>query len=158
MLSQLAPPSVFVVRIFEGIGIGVLIVLAGLGLIFFRREVISRSGGTIDMNMRLSTFVAGRGWAPGVGRFAGDELRWYRVFSLGLRPRRVLSRDQLVVKERRPPEGAERLAMPTGWVVVRCIGRAGSARTDVELALAESALTGFLSWLESAPPGALRHG
>ena len=27
----------------------------------------------------------------------------------------------------------------------------------VELALAESALTGFLSWLESAPPGARRH-
>ena len=143
-------------RIFEVIGIGVLILLAILLLIYARRWLISRSGGTIHMNLRLSTFVPGRGWAPGVGRFIGDELRWYRVFSLGLRPRRVLSRHTLVVEERRKPDGAEKLAMPDGWVVVRVGGKAGSAVTPVELALAESALTGFLSWLESAPPGALR--
>jgi hypothetical protein len=139
-------------RVFEVIGIGVLVVLVGLVALFTRREVISRRGGTIDMNMRLSTFVPERGWAPGLGRFTGDELRWYRLFSFGLRPRRVLSRTGLKVEERRPPAGAERLAMPEGWVVVRCSGR-GAA---VELALAESALMGFLSWLESAPPGALR--
>ena len=70
----------------------------------------------------------------------------------------MLVRHGLVVEGRRPPEGAERLAMPEGWVVVRCRGN-GRRRSacPVELALAESALTGFLSWLESAPPGALRH-
>jgi hypothetical protein len=136
--------------ILEVIGIGILAVLAGLCVIFLRREVISHAGGTIDMNMRLSTLVPERGWAPGLGRFAGDELRWYRVFSLGLRPRRVLRRHSLVVEGRRQPEGAERVAMPPGWVVVRCTGPAAGS---VELALAESALTGFLSWLESAPPG-----
>ena len=104
---------------------------------------------------KLTKFVAGRGWAPGVGRFIGDELRWYRLFSFGVRPRRVLMRDGLVVEERRRPEGPEKLAMPEGWVVVRCRGRATS-NGPVELALAESALTGFLSWLESAPPGAIR--
>jgi hypothetical protein len=136
--------------ILEVVGIGILIVLAGLFVMFVRREVISRAGGTIDMNMRLSTLVPERGWAPGLGRFAGDELRWYRVFSFGVRPRRVLRRHSLVIEGRRPPEGAERVAMPPGWVVLRCTGpTAGS----VELALAESALTGFLSWLESAPPG-----
>jgi hypothetical protein len=92
-----------------------------------------------------------------VGRFIGDELRWYRMFSLGLRPRRVLVRHGLVVEGRRKPEGAEKLAMPEGWVVVRCRGKANTGGGRVELALAESALTGFLSWLESAPPGALRH-
>jgi hypothetical protein len=144
-------------RIFEVIGIGVLILLAALLAIYARREIISRAGGTIHMNLRLSTYVAGRGWAPGVGRFIGDELRWYRMFSLGLRPRKVLVRHALKVEERRKPEGAEKLAMPEGWVVVRCIGRnGGNTGTAVELALAESALTGFLSWLESAPPGALR--
>jgi hypothetical protein len=142
-------------RIFEVVSIGVLIVLLSLGLIFLRREVISRRGGTIEMNMRLSNFMPGRGWAPGLGRFAGDELRWYRVFSFGLRPRRVLTRHSLRVEGRRAPEGAERLAMPDGWVVVRCVGRAGATTVAVELALAESALTGFLSWLEAAPPGAL---
>jgi Protein of unknown function (DUF2550) len=140
-------------RFFEGVGVGVLIVLCGLLAIFLRREWISRSGGTIDMNMRLSTFVPGRGWAPGVGRFSGDELRWYRVFSFGVRPRRILVRHGLVVEDRRSPEGPERLSMPPGWVVVRCRGR---AKGSVEIALAETAYHGFQSWLESAPPGALR--
>ena len=136
-------------KIFEVVGLGVLIVLLSLVAVFIRREVISRAGGTIDMNMRLSTFAAERGWAPGLGRFVGDELQWYRVFSFGYRPRRVLARYGLVVEGRRPPEGAERLSMPEGWVVVRC--RVGGV--PVEMALAEPALRGFLSWLESAPPG-----
>jgi hypothetical protein len=46
----------------------------------------------------------------------------------------------------------EKLAMPPGWVVVRCAGPGAV----IELALAEPALMGLLSWLESAPPGALR--
>lgn len=144
-------------RIFEVIGFGVLIVVFGLGLIFLRREVISRAGGTIDMNLRLSTFVPGRGWSPGLGRFVGEQLRWYRMFSFALRPRRVLIRHGLIVEDRRLPEGPERLSMPHGWVIVRCVGRVGTSSVEVELAMAESALTGFLSWLESAPPGALRH-
>ena len=41
--------------------------------------------------------------------------------------------------------------MADDWVIVRCNG-AGEA---VDVALAESTLTGFLSWLEAAPPGAL---
>jgi Protein of unknown function (DUF2550) len=143
-------------RFFEVVGVGVLLVLCGLLLIFVRREWISRAGGTIDMNMRLSTFVPGRGWAPGLGRFSGDELRWYRVFSFGLRPRRVLVRHGLVVEDRRAPEGQERLAMPAGWVVVRCRGRFSGRSEPVEIALAETAYHGFQSWLESAPPGALR--
>jgi hypothetical protein len=143
------------VRILEAIGIGALILLVGLMAIYARRGFISRAGGTIHMNLRLSTFVTGRGWAPGVARFIGDELRWYRLFSFGLRPRRVLSRQSLVIEERRRPEGPEKLSMPDGWVVVRVRGRSVGA-PPIELALAEAALTGFLSWLESAPPGALR--
>jgi hypothetical protein len=146
--------------ILEVVGIGILTVLFGLAAIFVRREIISYSGGTIDMNMRLSTLVPERGWAPGLGRFSGDELRWYRMFSFGVRPRRVLTRNTLVVESRRAPEGEERVAMPSGWVVVRCksaiAGSNGTTAGSVELALAESTLTGFLSWIESAPPGARR--
>jgi hypothetical protein len=144
-------------RIVEAIVIAVLILLVGLMVLYARREIISRGGGTIEMSMRLSTLVPGRGWAPGLGRFTSDELRWYRVFSLAPRPRRVLVRRELVVAERRRPDGTELLAMPDGWVVVRCRGRSTAGQDNaVELALAESALTGFLSWLESAPPGAVR--
>lgn len=149
-------------RYLEAVGVALLILLVGLILVFTRREVIARRRGTIGMSMRLSTYVPGRGWAPGLCQFTGDELRWYRLFSLSIRPRRVLGRHNLKVEERRSPEGPERISMPEGWVVLRCTaGRRRSAysRRDpsepVELALAESAVSGFLSWIESAPPRAL---
>ena len=143
-------------EILEVFGLVILLVLVGLAAVYFRRQFISRRGGTIDMNLRLSTFVPGRGWSAGLGRFVGEQLRWYRMFSFGFRPRRILRRSGLRVSDRRIPEGPERLAMSDGWIIVRCIGRDGSSSVEVELAMAESALTGFLSWIESAPPGALR--
>lgn len=136
-------------RIIEWIGIGVLILVCALGTLFVRREIITRRGGTIELSLRLSTMVPGRGWSPGIGRFEGDELRWYRVFSLALRPRRVLSRRSLAVQSRRAPDASERLVLPDHWVILRCNTR----RAIVEIAMAESTLTGFLSWMEAAPPG-----
>jgi hypothetical protein len=138
-------------RILEGFGIGVLIVLLALGLLYARRELIAYGGGTIDLNLRLYSRLPGRGWSPGVARFAGDELRWYRLFSLAPRPRRVLSRRDLHIQSRRAPETAERYAMPPGWVVITCTHRAA----PVEIAMAETTLFGFLSWMEAAPPGAV---
>jgi hypothetical protein len=139
------------IKIIEYLGIGVFILLCTLGVLFLRREIIARGRGTIEMSIRLSTLMAGRGWSSGVARFAGDQMRWYRVFSLAIRPRRTLSRRALAVEERRAPSGAERLVLPANWVVLRCT----SARTSVEIAMAETTLTGFLSWLEAAPPGAV---
>jgi hypothetical protein len=136
-------------RILEWIAIGVFVLLAALAVLFLRRGVIARGAGTIELSWRLSTMVDGRGWSPGLGRFAGDQLRWYRMFSLSIRPRRVLSRRTLVVETRRAPDGPERMALAPDWVIVRCTS--GSAL--IEIAMAESTLTGFLSWIEAVPPG-----
>jgi len=136
-------------RIFEGVAVAILALVALLGLLFLRRSMIARGGGTIELSLRLSTRLPGRGWSPGLGRFIDDELRWYRLFSFAFRPRRSLSRRALAVEARRRPEGSERLALPAGWVIVRCTSREGS----VEIAMAESTLMGFLSWVEAAPPG-----
>ncbi|HET6214729.1 MAG TPA: DUF2550 domain-containing protein [Micromonosporaceae bacterium] len=130
------------------VGIGVTAALGVMVGFFVRRQFISRGGGTIEASLRLSTMVNGRGWAPGFARFDGDVLRWYRMFSLAARPRKVLPRKGLAVESRRSPDGAERLVLPDGWVVLRCV----SQRAPVEIAMAESTVTGFLSWLESAPP------
>jgi hypothetical protein len=138
-------------RAIEALGVGILILLAALLVVFVRRELIVRGGGTIDMSLRLNTRLPQRGWAPGLGRFVGDELRWYRVFSFGLRPRRILSRNGLTVASRRSPLGEEKLALADDWIIVRC-DRPGA---PVDIAFAESTLAGFLSWLEAAPPGAL---
>jgi hypothetical protein len=138
------------VGVLQWIGIVVLLLVAALALLFFRRAAITRGGGTIDVSIRLTTLVSGRGWAHGLARFAGDELRWYRVFSFSPRPRRVLRRRDIAVQGRRQPDGVERLTMPADWVVVRCADR----RSSVEMAMACTTLTGFLSWIEAAPPGA----
>jgi Protein of unknown function (DUF2550) len=136
-------------EIVEWIGLGVFALLLLLCAIFLRREVISRRGGTIEVSLRLSEAVAGRGWSPGIARFVGDEMRWYRVFSLAPRPRRKLSRLRLSVQERRAPGPQERLVLPDDWVIVRC----STGREPVEIAMARTTLTGFLSWLEAGSPG-----
>jgi Protein of unknown function (DUF2550) len=115
-----------------------------------RRRWLQAAGGTVELSLRLKQPANGRGWVNGVGRFVDDELRWYRVFSLSPRPRRVLSRRTLEVVQRRPPSGAEHLALMEGAVVMEC--RVGDR--PVELAMQPSAVTGFLAWLESRPPGA----
>jgi hypothetical protein len=138
-------------EIVEGIGIGVVVILGALLILFGRRALVTRSGGIIRLSVRVSTMLDGRGWSPGFGRFAGDELRWYRMFSFAIRPKRVLSRKGLAVERRRLPEGQERLSMPADWVILRCT----SHHAPVEIAMARSTVTGFLSWLEAAPPGAV---
>ncbi|MBQ0979163.1 DUF2550 domain-containing protein [Micromonospora zamorensis] len=138
-------------EIVEGFGIGVVVILGALFILFVRRALVTRSGGIIRLSVRVSTMLDGRGWSPGFGRFADDELRWYRMFSFAIRPKRVLSRKGLAVERRRLPEGQERLSMPADWVILRCT----SHHAPVEIAMARSTVTGFLSWLEAAPPGAV---
>ncbi|GAA3768387.1 DUF2550 domain-containing protein [Micromonospora maritima] len=138
-------------EIVEGIGIGVAVIVVALLVLFVRRALFTRSGGIIRLSVRVTTVLDGRGWSPGFGRFVGDELRWYRMFSFALRPKRVLSRKGLAVERRRLPEGQERFSMPSDWVILRCT----SHHAPVEIAMARSTVTGFLSWLEAAPPGAV---
>jgi hypothetical protein len=136
--------------VYAWIGLVVLAAIAVVAGIFIRRELIARRG-SIEASIRLYTLVSGRGWAPGLARFAGSELRWYRLFSLAPWPRQVLQRERMAVQGRRLPEGPERLVLPEGWVILLCT----AARGPVEIAMPESTVTGFLSWLEAAPPGAV---
>ncbi|WDZ85009.1 DUF2550 domain-containing protein [Micromonospora cathayae] len=137
-------------EIVEGIGIGIAVLIAAVFVLFLRRALVTRTGG-IRLNVRVTTLLDGRGWSPGFGRFSGDELRWYRMFSFAIRPKRVLSRETLLVRRRRLPEGQERFSMPADWVILSCT----SQQTPIEIAMAKSTVTGFLSWLEAAPPGAV---
>jgi Protein of unknown function (DUF2550) len=137
------------VLVVEIIGIGALLLLFFVVALFVRRAVVARAGGTIRLSLRVSTMRDGRGWSPGYARFVGDDLRWYRMFSFAIRPKRVLSRRDLAVESRRLPEGQERLSMPADWVILRCTHHGA----PVEIAMARSTVTGFSSWLESSPPG-----
>jgi hypothetical protein len=134
--------------IIEWIAVGLILLLLLLVLLFARRAYYARAGGTIRCDLRVTTLLDGRGWSPGFARFVGAEMRWYRLFSFAIRPKRVLSRSGLAVESRRLPEGQERRAMPADWIILRCVGH----QAPVEIAMARSTVTGFSSWIEAGPP------
>jgi hypothetical protein len=130
---------------------GFLLLLAlayGLALVI-RRRWISRHGGTFEFSVRVRSTRAGRGWVLGVGRYSSDALEWFRVFSLALRPKRVFRRSDLEYVGRRDAGGVESYSLYSGHIVVLCRTPTG----DLEVAMSPHALTGFLAWLEAAPPG-----
>src|SRR5687767_5482443 len=85
-----------------------LVLLYGLALVV-RRRLLARHGGTFELSYRVRPERAGRGWLLGLGRYSGDELEWFRVFSLSPRPKRVWPRSDLSYGARREPEGVEQV-------------------------------------------------
>ncbi|GAA3375740.1 DUF2550 domain-containing protein [Streptomyces sannanensis] len=134
-------------------GLVVALVVVGLFVFGLRRRLIQRSGGTFDCSLRWNVpeepDTTGKGWVYGVARYGGDRVEWFRVFSYAPRPRRLLERSAIEVIARRMPEGEEELALLSDSVILACTHR----DTRLELAMSEDALTGFLAWLEAAPPG-----
>jgi Protein of unknown function (DUF2550) len=111
-----------------------------------RRALIERGGGTVECGLRRDD----HSWRLGVASYQLDELRWHLVFGFLLRPDEIFPRRTLTVVSRRPPDTAETARLGPDMVVVEC--RAGERDEPMELAMSESALTGFLAWLEAAPP------
>ncbi len=135
----------------------IVVILAALG-IAARRYLLERGGGTVECGLRQP----GGSWRLGLASYQREELCWYGVFRISMRPEEVFGRRDLTVVSRRMPTDAEASILGPGMIVVECVlgeedlmasgvppGRAGT----VELAVSESALTGLLAWLEAAPPG-----
>ncbi|MGQ0840453.1 DUF2550 domain-containing protein [Actinokineospora sp.] len=127
-------------------------VLLVLLLLVIRRVRLLRTGG-IHVALRTRVDDTGKGWHLGVGRFHGDEFAWFRALSLRAGPDRIIHRDGLEITHRREPERGETPNMPSGSRVLRFENTTGGPQPQVEIAMDLDALTGFLSWLESAPPG-----
>lgn len=123
--------------------------VAGLAALAVRRRLLQRGGATFDCSLREGGQPDGRGWTPGVARYAGDVVEWYRVFSYSPRPRRRVARHELHIVDRRPAQGGEADLLLSGAVVLHCRW----AGRPLDLGMTEPALTGFLAWLEAAPPG-----
>lgn len=122
----------------------VLIVVAFAAVLARQRHML-RLGGTVPLAVQR-----GNRWMYGIGRYYGGELRWYRALGIGTRPSRVLRRGEVQVLRRRGRLDSERTMLPENAVVVTC--RVGADMLD--LALGDSAFTGFVSWLESSAPRA----
>jgi Protein of unknown function (DUF2550) len=127
-----------------------LLLVSGASTMFvlaLRRWSMIRNGG-IDVSMRVRVGPRGRGWLLGVARYDGDELHWFRVFSVLPQPTWTLSRRILEIIGRRTPDGPEIWSVQPGAVILEC----RHAGQPVQLAMDIDALTGFLSWLEATPP------
>jgi hypothetical protein len=133
----------------------ILLVLAASG-IAVRRFLLERGGATVECGLRRP----GGSWRLGLASYQLDEFYWYRVFGFSMRPGQAFPRRDLAVVARRPPTAEEVTILGPGRIVAECqLGGSGTSESGtgtgggVDLALAESALTGLLAWLESAPPG-----
>jgi hypothetical protein len=133
----------------DSAGVVLLLPLLYAGALVVRRRLLSRNGGTFEFSVRVRPGRAGRGWVLGVGRYTGSTLEWFRIFSLAPRPKFTYRREELAFVSRRDPEGVEAFSLYSGHIVVTCRTPSGL----LEVAMSPSALTGFLAWLEAAPPG-----
>ena len=130
------------------LGLAVLVVvIVSISVIALRRSVLIRSG-AIDVSWRSNLRSDGGGWILGQGRYRGTELLLYRAFSPLPGAAKRLHRGSLKLGPRRAAVGTEPDLLPVNAVILRCTDGGG----ELELALAEEALTGLRSWLESIPP------
>lgn len=132
------------------LGIGMLFVVLALALLVLRLRIISRPREAFECAVRRRGPLGGVSWQHGLMRFGTDRLRWFRAFSLRVRPEVVLRRrDIRDVTRENLPASAER----------------GEARCLVEFSLRDgreiSAIVDLASgaalnsWLEAAPTGSV---
>jgi hypothetical protein len=132
------------------VSLGLLLVLAVVAVWYSLRWVRMRRNGGVSVALRWRPDNVREGWHLGIGRYEGDDFAWYRVWSLRTGPDRVFRRAALNIADRRDPTGTESYAVPAGSTVLRC---ESDGQDPIEIAMGPGALTGFLSWLESSPPG-----
>lgn len=134
---------------------GIVLVCACMLLGWFAvRRVRLMRGGGVDLCLRRRPASFGgiddvAGWHFGVGRYHGDEFAWHRLTSVRLGPTLRMDRADLQIVDRRAPGAVETYAIPQASSVLRL----RTHGEDLELAMSSGVLTGFLSWLEAAPPG-----
>lgn len=129
----------------------ILLVLAGVALVlvaavfFLRRRFLLSGLGAVTMWRRPAGSPR---WSVGVAWYGDHMLLWYRALSLSVRPQERLARADVRVESRRTSEPDD-VGLPADLVVLVCATAEGTR----ELAMDHSTVTGFLSWVESAPPG-----
>ncbi|MGP9539412.1 DUF2550 family protein [Brachybacterium sp. AOP43-C2-M15] len=131
------------------LGIGMLVVLAALALVL-RQVVVSRTRGSFECTLRRRGLVGGTSWQHGLMRFGTDRLRWFRAFSLRVRPEVVIRRTDIrdVVRRRLPAqvEGGE------DTYLLEFSLRGGREISAIVDLVSGAALN---SWLEAAPTGSV---
>ena len=144
----------------EWLLVGCLLVLlaalaaAALAALPLRRRWLAREGGLFECSVRLNRTTPGAGWALGMARYNAEMLEWFRFFSYSSKPRKSFLRNEVRVLNDREPDPVEAVALYTGQRIVELEeqGPGNGTGQPWEIAMSAESLTGFLSWLEAAPP------
>lgn len=139
-----------------------LLVLAAVLTLIGRRRWLSRSAATFECSARLDVPLPAVAaatpstprprWALGVARYNGEFLEWFRYFSFSSKPQLSWLRSDINVVETRAPGSLEAISLYAAHRIVRI----GAAGRQYELAMDAGSITGFMAWLEAAPPGTAR--
>lgn len=129
--------------------VGVLLGFLMVSALIARRMWIIRQGVCFDLCVNTETEHSAKGWMLGFAVYGDREVRWYRAFSLIPLPKYRFTRGTVLIDNRRGPEGAEKVALHDGHVIVETTNETAVK----QFALHPQALTTLLSWLESSPPG-----
>lgn len=128
-----------------------VVLLAGIVAAFVYRLTVLRRGGTAAI-MRVLPSDGGSGWRHGIIRYGDDTLVFFKLSSLRPGPDYRLGRQDIHVEDRRAPRDTEFDIMTPDIAVLEL----SDSSKKYEMALDRSALTAFLSWVESRPSGRSR--
>lgn len=129
------------------VGFGVLIVFVALAVII-RQLLVMRQTGTVECSFYRRSLMGGLNWQHGLMRFGTGRLRWFRAFSVRLRPELVIERSAIEdVHRRRLP--AQAPGDEDSYLVTFVMKGGPELKAVLDLS-SGAALT---AWLEAAPTG-----
>jgi uncharacterized membrane protein YgcG len=102
-----------------------VVLIVAASSIAARRFLLERGGGTVECGLRKGSGP----WRLGLASYQREELCWFGIFGLSMRPSEVFPRRDLTVVSRRLPSDAEAASLGPGMIVVECkLGEDGSQR------------------------------
>jgi hypothetical protein len=93
-----------------------VILIVAAASIAARRFLLERGGGTVECGLRKGSGP----WRLGLASYQREELCWFGIFGLSMRPDEVFPRHELTVVSRRTPSDAEAASLGPGMIVVEC--------------------------------------
>ncbi len=93
-----------------------VILIVAAASIAARRFLLERGGGTVECGLRKGSGP----WRLGLASYQREELCWFGIFGLSMRPDEVFPRRDLTLVSRRLPSDAEAASLGPGMIVVEC--------------------------------------
>ena len=129
----------------------VVLIVVPLVFLYLRRRWLTGQGGAFDCAMRRVGEDPTFRWYLGMGRYRGEELQWFRSFSLSLRPALRLRRGRIHASAAKEPSRADAFLLYDNSCVLTV--RETTSGRSYYFGVEHDVATALMSWMEAAPPG-----